>query len=782
MDTPFPGEMPVPQPGMVRPLEGPRPAPKQIPEDLKNIANGLLADLEKPEMMTRRTEVRDVRERREFWNGNHWIYWSEQFQTWRVPQFAAPVTREESDQDMPTAHYVNDYLFYGLDAVSIIAANHAATKFYPQDARKPEDVTAADAATDYIRYFRRKNRDEFLRTKQAYFLYNDGGFFNYVRPVADAAKNGTKTVPVMAEVERPFGQDSYRCLLCGATTPAAPVGPMGGCQDCGGDLDESTFTPAPTVPFPVQVGEEEYPNTEIVLDTYGKLEVRVTPSAETEHDLPYLDLSLEVPRSGLRAMYPQLADRIGLGGGGGGATDNTYEVNARRIIGQGTGLPTIGTVDSLITYKRAWVSPWAYYELSDASAVKKLQEAFPTGFLIVKADDVVCDLREEALVKRWKMCRGLPGTGQNTPSIGSSQLPIQKATNDILNQHIDAAANSIPSLFVDREVVDIDAWSSTILQPGTMYPAVSKPGQTLGGSFVITPSTGPSAEATKLYEYLSQYAGQRSTGVTPTIQGQQTGGAGNTASGYAMMNQQSMKRLSLPWRAMRFCNEETDLLAFDLFRETAMDDLSFVEPGEDGRSEMREIKVDDLTGEVRIVHDTSEEIPATPMEERGLLMNLLQMAAANPAIGGMLLNPTALPYLKSRLALKDLVFPQEWARTKQRTEIEKLLESQPAMGVGPDGSPVPMGASIMPNPLPGLEDHEAHMAEIRDWWESTEGQKQAQMNPMGTANVLLHYQAHEALQQAAMMPPPGMVPPGAPAPGGPNVVPFQKSANAGGGQ
>lgn len=729
-----------------------------VPVEIRNIGSDLLKKLQQPEMTTRRIEVRDVHERREFWNGNHWIFWSEVWQTWRTPDLGVSTSPGgESDQDQPYGHYVNDYLYYGLDAIALLASGHSPTKLYPKDAKNPDDVTAADAGTSYIKYFRRKNRDEMLRVKQAYFLYNDGAFYNYVRPVADEDEYGTSTVPTLESQMTSLGQ------------------------------------------LPVQTGEQTYPNVEIILDTYGKLEVRRNASAEKLKELPYLDLSVEVPRSAMRAMYPKVAEKIGMSASGAG-DDSTYEVNARRRVGQGTGSLSMGAIDQFVTYKRAWVQPWSYYEL-DETQRQQLQQFFPDGYLIVKADDVVCDMRPERLLDRWKMAIGLPSTGGNGPSVGSSQISIQKVCNDLLNLHVDSSMQNVPTAIVDREVLNLAALGSSSIQPGSYIPGIRPQGMAMDAGVAIIPPTTLGEGSVQLYQYLSQYASQRATGVTPAMWGGQMGGAGATSSGYQFMSAQSRKRLSLPWGAMKFCNEETDLLAFKLFRETASPDLSYIELGEGGQTVTKEIHVDDLSGEVQVIHDTSDEIPSTPTEERDLLMQLLPMAVPGSTVAAVFSNPSSQPFLKSRLGLKEIVFPTELARQHQRVEIRQLLDQKPQMMPGPDGQPVPVGPSILPNPIMGLEDHESHAAEIRDWWESPDGRRAADNNSPGTANVILHYEAHMALMaqiaQASAMtqgPPVAAAPPGRPGPPAhekpeppkpriaaappPNIVPFQPAAAA----
>jgi hypothetical protein len=85
-----------------------------------------------------------------------------------------------------------------------------------------------------------------------------------------------------------------------------------------------------------------------------------------------------------------------------------------------------------------------------------------------------------------------------------------------------------------------------------------------------------------------------------------------------------------------------------------------------------------------------------------------------------------------------------------------MLEQQPAPS---QNSPLGMEPSIVPEEF---DDHMVEMEVCKVWLNSSKGQKAKQENPPGYQNVVLHWKAHQMMQQLRTdVPnetPPGMEP------------------------
>ena len=674
------------------------------PDDLSpNVIKGLAQLIQAIRLQTEQArieEVRDSWERREFWNGNHWKAWSANDLAW---QNVSGITE---DQDPPSAYYINHYLFYGLDWVAVASGNEAETEFSPGDPDNVSDVIAAEQSGVYAKHFRKVNHHEDLKVQQAYYLYNDGAFFVYTCLVADEERFGSTQDYVLGS--------SSRELTPGVPAPAVSI--------------KITSTP----------------KAEVVERVYGRLETRTPPNAYNDDlsDADYLFLELELHRSRVRAMHPKLAEKItGTGQNIGSSAQSAFEVNARRSLNEGIG-GFSGTNSHMVTYSRCWIAPSRYHDLDLESDIDELKRFFPDGVLAIYADETFCEGRNENFRSNWRACHAYPGTGQIAPSIGSSQLPAQKAYNDILNLRIDNARYNVPFYLFDKGVLDPDSWAESFAQPGAAYGGKGRPGVAMRDAVWASPTSSANPDSTNLSRELKDEDSQRATGIAPSVFGGLQGGAGETSSGYQFMAAQAMKRLSLPYGRMRRCNQEVDLLAVKIYREQGYDDVQFAEAGPGGTFQTKTVSVDDLKGEVKIQSSSDENVPMTPMERRALLLLLAQNP--NPAISGAVVTADNIELFKDGLQLPDLMFPTERDRENQRVEIEDLKSGNPA------DAPVNQKS----------DNHDAHMAQVDEWVQSRAGRKARMEEPAWHGAVMLHRQQHESAKllnaaeeqtQAAMM-------------------------------
>ncbi len=565
------------------------------------------------------------------------------------------------------------------------------------------------------------------------------------------------------------------------------------CPQCGAQLAQKDFRRAPVVAIPRVTGVRRVPNGQEVISILGGLELNTPVWANEMHEFPYLQWQQEVHIAKLRAAYPHAADKIILGGPV--EAEDVYARASRVAVAQG--LPTTQPGDALynlITFTRTWIRPWAFYALEDKQTREELLALFPGGAYVAFAGETYCESRNETLDDHWRVMHALPGDGQNRPSVGDSLVQIQERYNTLSNIQAETYEFGIPPIYADPQVLDFDALSSQTAEPAAHYPARARPGQPLAASFF---QPAPAQVSPDMLEHQQELAGpvaQFLTGLFPAVFGGNQGGAGKTASGYAMARDQAMGRLGLVWRRLKTFYADLMLLGVDTFRQNRPGDVEIPLLGASGEFESKWIRMADLKGNIQVHPEADETFPSSKSQQRAVLQSLL--ASNDPMIAQALSDPDNIAFIKGVFGLDDLSVPGEDAREKQLREISQLLAAAPIVIPAPappahntsanSAAPPPaasvgapangaiagaqsQGSGIAPLQhfieLPSvpidelLDDHASELAEIRRWASSDAGQIARAQNPLGFANVRAHAAAHQAalarqsaqaaLQQAA---------------------------------
>jgi hypothetical protein len=233
----------------------------------------------------------------------------------------------------------------------------------------------------------------------------------------------------------------------------------------------------------------------------------------------------------------------------------------------------------------------------------------------------------------------------------------------------------------------------------------------------------------------------------PSVFGGDTG-SNDTARGIAMVKDSSMGIKALFKIPMNDFHSRTMLNAIKIFQKNRDKNVAMAVEGKDGQFDAKIIELDDLKGNLTVRMNVSNSYPTSVNQRREIANSILQNPPVAQALG--LLSPSGTEMLRDLFGTGDFKPPEYDARMHQTRETRQLLE----------GIAVPV--NVM------LDDHDAHIASIKDWYESNDGQYASQTNPDALQLVEQHLQQHlEAKAQitlAAGAPPlPGQ--PGGP--GGP---------------
>ena len=310
------------------------PNNETLPERLQDALRRLVLQFSTESELSRRQEIRRIKQAHQFWRGLQYLWWDERDQNWHLP-FEQKLTSASSLEDMPRYEFVtNIYQAFGLSLIAVLSQDVPRVRFFPSSAQAEEDVAAAKAATEVAGLVERNNRD---RKSDCRMKRSTCGRMAKLALTCGSWWTGRDLDFILRRKlacrEVRVGGDCYVCPECGAeTAPGRPgkcgesgkqrtkasavrqEGP-GACArvhlQCGALLTEEDFVAAEMITVPAAQTRLRVPNGQEVITIVGGLELKTPPWANEMHEYPYLQWNMEVHQARLRAAYPHAADKIG---------------------------------------------------------------------------------------------------------------------------------------------------------------------------------------------------------------------------------------------------------------------------------------------------------------------------------------------------------------------------------------------------------------------------------------------------------------------------------------
>ena len=522
----------------------------ELKPKLANALRALVRQYREEGVTARRHEIRRIRQARLFWQGLQYAWWNPNDMNWHQP-FEQKFSDDRALEEMPRYQFVtNFYQGFGLSFIAVLSQDVPSVRFYPQSAQSLEDISAARAASDVAELIEQNNHIEQLLTSIGYFLWTDGKLGAYVRYVADGQRFGFREENILEALDIPLGRDAYVCPSCAKETGVESVGESGfgladaepdeqskerptleieggapnfgdqtkNCGGCGGELGEKDLRRAERVSVPRVTGTRRVANGQEVISIAGGLELNTPVWANEMHEYPYLQWQAEVHRAKLKAAYPHAAEKIETSPSQG--AEDVYARVSRLSVEQG--LPSIQPGDALmnlITFDRTWLRPWAFYAIEDREVRAELLALFPDGCYVGFAGDAYCEARNESMDDHWRVLHALPGDGQNRPSVGDSLVQVQERYNVLSNMQAETYEYGIPPIYADPQVLDFDALTSQVAEPGAHFPARARPGQPLAAGFFQPAPASVSGDMLRHQQDLIGPVAQFLTGLFPAVFG-----------------------------------------------------------------------------------------------------------------------------------------------------------------------------------------------------------------------------------------------------------------------
>ncbi len=769
-------------PAIFRPEEEQVPR-ESIPQSVQNALRDLARRFEAGTDIARREYVRKVLKNHELFRGNAWKWFDYQTGSWRsYNTTSGGLSASVSGPDAQSLYSINIFQGYALSFISLLSSNKMTVKWWPQNARSPEDIEAAKKCDAVIRWFRNQEKAHSKLVKKLFYLWNDGTFGSYVRSVVDGDRYGWIEEPVVEMVERHVGEPQYQCELCGTINEHGI-----GCGNCGTPLPVEPNVPAPVIREEVQVDTKKIPKSRTKEDVVGGLELKLPPVADGIEQFEYLIRSREVLKATVRATWPHLANEIAGGSVGAprfdGAT-STIEKRARLQAAYGTttdNRPVPIQVADYVTLTEVWFAKKAFYELDNPTEREQLLSMFPNGAYVAFADDTFLEARPENMLDHWRICHALPGDGQIREPIGGSLVQVQEITNDLANIIRDVIEYTLPVTFIDSQVLDIRKWARSNVMAGAAYPARALPGQPLGAGFFQTAPGQLPEYAVGFFNDLRNSIAQFATGVFPAAYGG-TDPGNATAQGREISRNSALGRVSVYLRAISEHESSVAELVVKDFKRNANEAITVVSTDQFGDFRTDRLEPSDLEiGEAHTYPELDEDYPTTWPQRQALLMQMM----ANPLFQGVLTMLANADNIRRTLG-HDMQLPGEAQYRRAFKVIKDLLGQQPMPGppmpvldqmgqpmVDPaTGQPAMQPGPMMPSIQPDvLDDAVVNLTASIDFAFSDDGDRAKTTNPPGWQNFMLWVQANHD-KMASGQPGP-LAPPPMPQQGAPTGPPMQ---------
>jgi hypothetical protein len=685
-------------------------------EDLQKCLYDLYVACCEEDRYPRLVEVMDAQQAHMYWRGLQYIWWSQRDECWNLPNQNQGLQIIPGDvDDMPRFEFVtNIYQAFGLSLIAAIGQAPPRTRWFPEDAEKPEDVETAEGYSKLSKIIERWNPIQPQMQDEIFHLWTSGTVAAWTRYIADK-KYGTETIEDVDAEEQPEG---------GAV--------------------------------PVSKGTEDLPKGREIVTTIGALNLKRPIYTKSQSEFHYLAYEEELHYCKLRMAYPDIADKIKPGQGIG--EDNGFERNARMTVMQGTDLTQqTGEAQAVLTtFARVWFRPEAFYH----DKVKKdfrtqLLELFPDGCKVFFAGPTYCESESECMDDCWTVTHAMPGDGQHRNGLGTSMISVQDRFNTWSNIQAETYEYGLPITYRAGNTYDNSAESEQRSEPGSEVEIILDKGEDIRSRIMQVRNDSVSPDMLKGMSDLMGPVAQFLTGAFPALlgAGAAQGAAGDTASGYKMQMDQALGRCGVSYVRLKQFHADIQTLACKDYCKHATGRVTMPILGKGGDFENEAIDIDALEGDARAYPEGDENFPELWNVQRATFMQIMD----TPQGQQLLTEPDNAELAVKLIGIPNLVLPGADSRRQAMRIIGMLTEPQET--VQPDGSTTNMAAVANPEQLAGLidpdDDPAAMYATMNHWRLSDAGMKCQKENPTGYANV----RALMALEKAKIPPPPPAVKP-----------------------
>jgi hypothetical protein len=724
-------------PSKDKPVYGDDSVPEEVQLAIKNLANSL--EIEDRDL--RESALINWRRNEDYWNGIQDGFYSalaKRYISGSSSGVAYPgnIIDDEDEVDEYDST-VNIYRAHGESIIAALSTGLPFVRFFPKNADDPDDISTSKAASKISEMIQKQNKAQWIFLHALYLLYTSP--FVAARTYRHESKEyGTTQQPVAGE-QTVYNKDSI-CQKCGTPTgptetsdqpfdesitslpqvpPEGPIGPeymesQPMCPTCGPTAVSVEYFQEDV---PAILGYQEIPKTRECIEVYGALNIKVAHKVKDFDHSPYLIFEDEVHYTWLRGRYPKMADQI------------DSWISSEAMQRQGLSADSKG----VCTYTECYIRPWAYnfYLTSDPEVFEYLKAKFPEGLKICYSNNLILAVLPVNIDEEWTLTKSPLQRRIHQRALGDVVVPLQDMRNDLVYMTLDTVKHGVGDTFANPDVLDFNQYSKFKNEPGSVYPAKPRRGESLSDSFVSIKSATLSQEVREFWAQLDQDA-QFVLGDFPSVYGGNQQGGSRTLGEYVESQSRALQRLSTPWKMLSMWWSSVMSKCVNSYIKHAMSDEYYVKSNGDSYENIW-IRAAELQGRIGEVEpDISEQFPVTWSQRHAMFLEFIKENPIEPILATMF-HPENTNAVAEILGLSNLFIPGQSDRNKQLREIADLLKGQPT--------------GMMPSVMPDMDvdNHEVHVEAIKAWAVSESGMEAKTNNPMGYANVILHLRTHEQM-------------------------------------
>lgn len=709
---------------------------KEEREFLKHVVD----HYDKQEKAEREFRVREWKKYELMFRGYQKLMWDDVSKDFVTPEGMLRRASEDGVDPKVAERIVNIYRAHIESIIAAVTAAYPQTRFEPGNADDPLDISTAKEYTKIAELLERSNKMNLQFIYAMFVIYNQGLVYAY-NYNHQSGEYGSYEDPQYG-IEQ-VNKEISVCEWCGNEIDKMETM----CENCGEETEPIPFQQEEEEEVLVGINSED--KTRECIEVYGPLHVKVPFWLKSLKDTPYLILYSEQAVAMMKELYPEASFEAG------GKDSEAYDRWSRSSTSGGR------QDQDIVTLRRVWIRNWALNtgESKYDKIREKLKKRFKKGILVTLVEDeVVKDPEENNIDDHWTATEYPLSSHLHNEPLGKPLVAIQEIQNELIGIILATIFFGIPELWADPEFVDFKAYKNSVAQPGMLYPARKPPNnQSMDSLFYRNQPATLSKEVTDFLGYLGEMA-QFSLGAFPSIFGGSNDSGSGTFAEYEMSRNQAMQRLSLVWKTITEWIPAFTLKAVKSHHSNMSGDDNMVNM--EGASPVNiPIKRDAMLGKIgNAIAETSDQFPISWPQLRGMFMEM--MGTGKPYVDAVIQDPENIAFVQKVTGFGGLKIPGKADRDKQLKEIRELMQGKIIVEPqGPMMSPMTgMMEEMPPIELPSLQidpdvdNHIVHVATIRAWGVSEEGQEAKLSNPDGYANVMAHLKQHSKMMAPPQLP------------------------------
>jgi len=735
-DTVVPGASPIEQTDMqVLDDALSTDKPKQataVPEEWKTLLSTLLSLCEREDEAVHYAWVRKAKRLELYFNNIVTLFWDNLTNDWAIPDW------DDKEAEGIPPRIINIYRPHGESIIAALTVGVPSVLFFPADADNADDIDKAENFSSLAKLVQKHNKSKLLYIKILSIFFNQGTPFVYTYSKTDKKFGYYQTEETSLQEQTSY---DHTCPICGydfgelESQDSIPTQ----CISCQQQINTEVTPQTIQVSVPIQVNKEK---ARVVIDPFGVLNVKVPYSARTQEHCGFLILKFDQSIASLRSIFciPGPAGEEPL-------IEKIESSTADTSTDSSVRYPSVylnNQPQNTAVVRCVWYRPWQFELLVGGrdpnlrEEVDAIQKKYPAGCYVIYINNEPVEINGEDMDDHWSMGLDPRSASIHGEPLGTNLAMIQDINAEIDELELQTMEHGISELFIASDAIDFNKYANNQAKPGNITQAFKEPGKNIGDNFFETRTAQLSPEVmglTAKYKNLAEFV----TGDFPTVYGGSVPGT-STATEYTKSQNQALQRLGTIsaiaanlWAEIigKATKEYADVLQYDEkltekgaggYQSTTIDHMS-LKLGEVGSCEP----------------EFSELLPISSGQIKDTLMQLVQ--SKDEMLMAVLAHPQNNELVKRALAIPELYIPGINDRTKQYREISLLLQQQPQPS---QNSPLGFESSIAPEEF---DDHAVEKEVLKVWLNSSKGQKAKTENPAGYQNVVLHWKAHQMMEQ-----------------------------------